>query len=375
MRGSSVSPGVLHCLVGELNSTSMEFVLTDDLGSVRAAITNQAGTATVVGYMGYGPFGFVQYHAGQTGTNKGYTGQYNDPLSGLDYYVARYYDPVVGLFLSADTVQSNLQGFDPYAYVGNNPETKNDPTGLFGVLFGIATGLAAVGLAVALTAMFVPMAPVIVGLAAGVAVGYALSVGLDYIQNGFQLPTTDRQWNQWGQDALFAEVEDGIAGAVGAWDGAPAPSPQYASMGAEYAANAAKTGYAFTTVVKSSITVGATLAGLGGVAALTNPVVQSSSNTPSTKPKVTPTPTATPTTNTSNKTVAYTTSAPPPDVSKQAQPSTMYYMVTSGDTLWSIAARFYGSGLQWQRIYQANMGVIGVNPNLIFSGERLVIPR
>jgi len=107
-------------------------VLTDDLGSVRTSITNQAGTATVAGYMGYGPFGFVQYHAGQTETNKGYTGQYNDLLSGLDYYVARSYDPVVGLFLSADTVQSNLKGFDPYASVGENPETLTEPSGHWG---------------------------------------------------------------------------------------------------------------------------------------------------------------------------------------------------------------------------------------------------
>jgi RHS repeat-associated protein len=42
------------------------------------------------------------------GTNKGFTGQYNDTLTGLDYYNARYYDPVVGVFLSADTVQGNL---------------------------------------------------------------------------------------------------------------------------------------------------------------------------------------------------------------------------------------------------------------------------
>ena len=119
-------------LIGVLLGTSMECVLTDDLGSVRTAITNQAGTATVVGYMGYGPFGFVQYHAGQTGTNKGYTGQDTDPLSGLDYYVARSYDPVVGLFLSADTVQSNLKGFDPYASVGENPETLTEPSGHWG---------------------------------------------------------------------------------------------------------------------------------------------------------------------------------------------------------------------------------------------------
>jgi RHS repeat-associated protein len=63
------------------------------------------------------------------GTNKGFTGQYNDTVTGLDYYNARYYDPVVGVFLAADTVQGNPQGVNPYAYVGGNPETKNDPTG------------------------------------------------------------------------------------------------------------------------------------------------------------------------------------------------------------------------------------------------------
>jgi hypothetical protein len=47
----------------------------------------------------------------------------------LDYYNARYYDPVVGVFLSADTVQGNAKGMNPYAYVGGNPETKSDPTG------------------------------------------------------------------------------------------------------------------------------------------------------------------------------------------------------------------------------------------------------
>jgi len=44
------------------------------------------------------------------GTSKGFTGQYADTLTGLDYYNARYYDPVVGVFLSADSVQGNLQG-------------------------------------------------------------------------------------------------------------------------------------------------------------------------------------------------------------------------------------------------------------------------
>jgi len=31
--------------------------------------------------------------------------------------------------LSADTVQGNMQGMNPYDYVGGKPETHNDPTG------------------------------------------------------------------------------------------------------------------------------------------------------------------------------------------------------------------------------------------------------
>jgi len=49
--------------------------------------------------------------------------------SGLDYYVSRYYDSVSGVFLSADAIEGNLAGLNPYSYVGNNPETNNDPTG------------------------------------------------------------------------------------------------------------------------------------------------------------------------------------------------------------------------------------------------------
>jgi hypothetical protein len=36
---------------------------------------------------------------------------------------------VVGLFVSTDKKLGNVQGVNPYAYVGNNPETNNDPTG------------------------------------------------------------------------------------------------------------------------------------------------------------------------------------------------------------------------------------------------------
>lgn len=76
----------------------------------------------------FGPYGNNRYSAGSLNTAKGFIGQYNDG-TGLDYFNARYYDPIVGVFLSADTVQGNAQGMNPYAYVNGNPETDSDPSG------------------------------------------------------------------------------------------------------------------------------------------------------------------------------------------------------------------------------------------------------
>ena len=50
------------------------------------------------------------------------------------------------------------------------------------------------------------------------------------------------------------------------------------------------------------------------------------------------------------------------------------YTVVRGDCLWNIAKRFYGSGAKYTIIYNANKGVIGGNPNLIYPGQVLTIP-
>jgi LysM repeat protein len=49
------------------------------------------------------------------------------------------------------------------------------------------------------------------------------------------------------------------------------------------------------------------------------------------------------------------------------------YTVQPGDTLTSIAQRFYGDPLKWHRIYQANADRIS-DPNLIYVGQQLTIP-
>jgi nucleoid-associated protein YgaU len=61
-----------------------------------------------------------------------------------------------------------------------------------------------------------------------------------------------------------------------------------------------------------------------------------------------------------------------PRVNNSAQPKT--YTVKSGDCLWNIAKKFYGNGAQYTKIYNANKGVIGGNPNLIYPGQVLTIP-
>jgi len=49
------------------------------------------------------------------------------------------------------------------------------------------------------------------------------------------------------------------------------------------------------------------------------------------------------------------------------------HVVQSGDTLWAIAKKHYGDGSQYTKIFNANKDKIK-NPNLIYPGQRLVIP-
>ena len=64
------------------------------------------------------------------------------------------------------------------------------------------------------------------------------------------------------------------------------------------------------------------------------------------------------------------TAAARPDM----QPEIRTYVVQKGDCLWNIAKKFYGNGNKWPTIYEANKSVIGKNPNLIYPGQKYVIP-
>ena len=61
-----------------------------------------------------------------------YRGYYYDNETGFYYLNSRYYDPNVGRFLNADgyiNANGDLIGFNMFAYCGNNPVNRVDPTG------------------------------------------------------------------------------------------------------------------------------------------------------------------------------------------------------------------------------------------------------
>lgn len=53
--------------------------------------------------------------------------------------------------------------------------------------------------------------------------------------------------------------------------------------------------------------------------------------------------------------------------------TTRFHIVRKGDTLSSIAAQYYGSANQWQKIVAANSKTLK-NPNKIAPGTKLIIP-
>src|SRR5579885_1280322 len=107
---------------------TLSFLVSDGRGSTTIALSS-IGSVTAVQL--FAPYGSSRYSKGSMPTDYNFTGQRLDRETGLLYYGARYYDPVSGRFTQADLRQNNVVGMDPYAYVGENPESRTDPTGQY----------------------------------------------------------------------------------------------------------------------------------------------------------------------------------------------------------------------------------------------------
>jgi RHS repeat-associated protein len=173
-------------ILSDETSTSVNWALVDNMGSVRDIIDSEG---QVLNHITYDSFGQVTSELnGSVDFRFGYTGRERDEETGLYYYRARYYDAAVGEFLGEDPMSFWADDYNLSRYTFNSPTNFVDPSGM--VLF------------------LAPAVPVVVGggLTAGQAVvgggllvgaGYFLSKGVkdaaNWLTRPQPMPDTDPQ--------------------------------------------------------------------------------------------------------------------------------------------------------------------------------------
>lgn len=117
-----------HDLLYTIDGSGPHYQHNDSLGSV-VAITDSTGAVEQT--YDYDVFGVIRAATGSSMNHYTFTGEEGD-ASGLMYLRARYYEPAVGRFLSADphpADRADTQSINRYAYVKNNPTNYVDPSG------------------------------------------------------------------------------------------------------------------------------------------------------------------------------------------------------------------------------------------------------
>jgi RHS repeat-associated protein len=106
---------------------AIAWLLSDHLGSTSVTVDPSGNLMSALKYTAYG-----ELRTGTSTTDYQYTGQRNEAEIGLYFYVARFYDPQLARFISADTIvpePNSIKGYDRYAYVNGNPVNYTDPSG------------------------------------------------------------------------------------------------------------------------------------------------------------------------------------------------------------------------------------------------------
>ncbi|MCR4408536.1 MAG: RHS repeat-associated core domain-containing protein [Anaerolineae bacterium] len=108
------------------------YIHADHLGST-SLLSDASGNGIPGSRVSYYPYGETRTGSlASLPTDFGFTGQRNEGTIGLYDYRARFYDPVLGRFVQADTVvpePGNPRDLNRYAYVRNSPLRYTDPSG------------------------------------------------------------------------------------------------------------------------------------------------------------------------------------------------------------------------------------------------------
>jgi RHS repeat-associated protein len=108
---------------------TLTFVYGDHLGS--ASLTANISGAKV-SEVRYYPYGETRYSSGNTTTSKRFNAKEQQTDIGLYDYGARFYDPALGRFISADSIvpkSGDPQSLNRYSYALNSPLKYSDPSG------------------------------------------------------------------------------------------------------------------------------------------------------------------------------------------------------------------------------------------------------
>lgn len=140
--------------VAIVTGSGVNYFHKDHLGS-STVMTDASGEE--VEATEYWPFGNQRNHNGAEVSDYKFTDQELDAESGLYNYNARLYDPVLGRFISPDTIVQDPydpQTLNRYSYARNNPLIYTDPSGhIFGIdnLIGAVVGAVIGGVTSAVT--------------------------------------------------------------------------------------------------------------------------------------------------------------------------------------------------------------------------------
>jgi RHS repeat-associated protein len=123
-----------------ISNNGLSYLTSDHLGSTRVVTDINGFVKSRHDYLPFGEeIGTDHCPAGLSygatdGERQKFTQKERDSESGLDYFLARYYSPAQGRFLSTDRLQggtSDPQSWNLYVYVTNNPLKYVDPFGLW----------------------------------------------------------------------------------------------------------------------------------------------------------------------------------------------------------------------------------------------------
>ncbi|MDR2722132.1 MAG: RHS repeat-associated core domain-containing protein [Cellulomonadaceae bacterium] len=96
----------------------------------------------------YAPWGTPTVSVGESAAPQyGFTGEEQNPTTGLTFLRARYYNPTVGRFTQPDILRGSLStpgSLNRYAYALGDPVNRSDPSGMFsigGLFNAVKTGL------------------------------------------------------------------------------------------------------------------------------------------------------------------------------------------------------------------------------------------